>query len=132
MSQNQTVDILKNAILLERRGKAFYKKVADQSTNPAVKDFFEMMADEEAKHIKILADQFQSYHTEQRFVPLGIEDKHASNLDTKILNREMMAEIAAAGFEAAAIAAAIAMEERAIKLYAERALSASDPEEKSN
>ena len=35
-----------------------------------------------------------------------------------------------AGFEVAAISAAMSMEERAIRLYAERAESAADPEEK--
>jgi rubrerythrin len=54
MSEDRTVEILKNAILLEKRGKAFYHKVAEQASGKAVKAFFEMMADEEVKHVKIL------------------------------------------------------------------------------
>ena len=44
------------------------------------------------------------------------------------MTREIKEKISAAGFEAAAISAGIAMEERAINLYSESAQSASDPE----
>ena len=37
------LDILKEAILLEWRGRAFYRKVADQTQNEAVREFFETM-----------------------------------------------------------------------------------------
>ena len=44
MTDNSALDILKNAILLEKRGKAFYRTAADQATNDYVKDFFQTMA----------------------------------------------------------------------------------------
>ena len=46
MSEDKTIEILKNAILLEKRGQAFYGKVAEQASGNAVKEFFEMMAGE--------------------------------------------------------------------------------------
>ena len=47
-----------------------------------------------------------------------------------VLTQEITAKIAAAGFEAAAISAAMAMEQQAIKLYHNRAGEARDIEEK--
>ncbi len=38
-------DILKEAILLETRGKAFYKNVAEKCDSPSTKKIFEMMAE---------------------------------------------------------------------------------------
>ena len=61
MNEDKTLEILKQAILLERRGKAFYSKVAEQSKNDVIKEFFEMMAREEVTHLKILSDQYRSY-----------------------------------------------------------------------
>ena len=55
MSEDKTIEILKSAILLEKRGRAFYSKVAGQTTGKAVKEFFEMMADEQKhKHSSLL------------------------------------------------------------------------------
>lgn len=42
---DKSIEILKTAILLERRGKAFYTQVARQSESKSVKKIFEMMAE---------------------------------------------------------------------------------------
>ena len=47
MSEDRATEILKNAILLEKRGQAFYAKVAQQADGEAVKKFFTLMAEEE-------------------------------------------------------------------------------------
>ena len=47
-----------------------------------------------------------------------------------VLSRNLKDQLSAAGFEAAAVAAAMSMEERAIKLYSERAEAAEDAGEK--
>ena len=47
MTEPTAEDILKSAILLEKRGRAFYTKVAKQTEHEGVREFFEMMADEE-------------------------------------------------------------------------------------
>ena len=61
MSEDKTIEILKNAILLEKRGQAFYSKIARQTSGKAVKAFFELMAEEEVKHVDILAEQYKAY-----------------------------------------------------------------------
>jgi rubrerythrin len=131
MSEKSSLDILKEAILLERRGQAFYRTVADQASQPAVREFFETMAEEEARHIQILSDQFKSVRQNGRFSPRDLPETAAGVVADQVLSPALREKIAAADFEAAAISAAMGMEEKAIRLYAGRADTADDPEEAS-
>lgn len=129
MPDKNTVDILKSAILLEKKGNAFYSQVAQQASHPEVKRFFEMMADEEVQHIHILTEQFKSYQDSERFTPLEtVAD--TDNIADKILTHNLADAISAADYESAAISAAMAMEKNSVRLYADRAASTSDPDEK--
>ncbi|MEJ2658115.1 MAG: ferritin family protein [Desulfobacterales bacterium] len=130
MPEGDTIDILKQAILLERRGKTFYENVAEKAENKAVREVFDMLAKEEEKHIQTLSEQFNVYHKKKKFIHGSLQDKESS-VASKVLTREIKEKISAAGFEAAAISAGIAMEERAIELYAKSAQTASDPVAKS-
>ena len=69
MNADKTVEILKNAILLEKRGHAFYAKVAQQASAEAVKQFFSLMAEEELTHVRILSEQFRNHHSGKKFTP---------------------------------------------------------------
>jgi rubrerythrin len=129
MTMSTSLDILKNALLLETRGRAFYSKVAEQAENQAVKKFFNAMAAEEAQHIAILSEQFKTFQAHQRFTP-GDYKTAGSQVASQVLTTELKGQIAAAAFEAAAISAAIAMEEKAIAVYAGQKQAASDAEEK--
>jgi rubrerythrin len=128
MTESSALDILKHAILLEKRGKAFYRTAADQSINDDVKAFFATMAAEEVQHVKILSEQYKAFKETGRF---KAPDAQATGTISKnVLTPEVKSRIAAADFEAAAISAAMLMEERAIALYAKRTNEAQDPEEK--
>ena len=129
MAQDQTLEILKKAILLESRGRSFYLKVAEQAEAEAVKQFFEMMADEEKKHVATLSDQYKNYQKNNQFAAGALNDG-GEEVAAQVLSERIKGKIAAAGFEAAAVGAAMAMEERAIKLYATQAEQANDPQEK--
>jgi rubrerythrin len=124
---DKAIEILKSAIMLERRGKAFYTQAAETAKSPEVKGIFQNMAKEEDLHIEQLSRQFAQYQKDQTFLPVA---KASDDVQKTVLNREMRGEIQAAGFEAAAISAAMAMEERAVKLYADRAEAATDANEK--
>ena len=130
MSEEKTVEILKNAILLEKRGKAFYQKVAEQASGKAVKAFFETMAEEEVKHVKILADQYKAYQQNQEFTPGDYTEDHGDSITSRVITTELKEEISAADYEAAAISAAMSMEKNAINLYNDRASETDDPNEK--
>lgn len=129
MTANQPLNILKEAILLERRGKAFYSKVAEQTADPAVKEFFEIMAKEEDRHIEILEKQFAAFVQNQQFAPLSSDEKDQKPQAYQVLSGEIKDKIAAAEFEAAAISAAMLMEERAVAFYGGRAKEADSPDE---
>ncbi len=123
-------DILKTAILLERRGKAFYTTLARQTQSEAVKKVFTMVAEEEDEHIKFLSRQFAAFEKTGKFdkndVPEPSDDQEA----VMILSEQMKKEISAASYEAAAISAAIDFETRAIEVYQGRADETDDPNEK--
>ncbi len=123
-------DILKTAILLERRGKAFYAATVRQTESEAVRKIFTQMAEEEDAHIEFLSRQFAEYEKSGRFAAnagtLPVSDAEA----VLILSERVKKEISAAGFESAAIAAAIDFENRAVEVYQGRANEAPDPNEK--
>ncbi len=130
MEQNdKTIDVLKTAILLERRGKAFYTQAARQSESKSAQKIFEMMAEEEEEHINFLVKQFKNYANHSQFLKV---EEHPEEDDTavEILTEKVKSEISAAGFEAAAISAAIDFENRAIEVYSSRAKEATDSNEK--
>ncbi len=131
MGESKSLTILKSAILLEKKGKAFYEKMADQATNDAINGFFNMMAGEEENHIDIFSAQYKQYQSSQQFSKINYPEHAVDAVASGVLTREITTKIAAAGFEAAAISAAMSMEERAIQLYSKRAGETQDTQEKS-
>ncbi|HMM12588.1 MAG TPA: ferritin family protein [Bacteroidales bacterium] len=127
---NKALDILKTAILLERRGKAFYTQVARNTKSPAAKRIFEMMAEEEDAHVEFLSRQFSHYEKTQAFLQPENPEHHDDAEVERILTDQIKQQISAASFEAAAISAAIDFENRAIEVYASRAEESTDPNEK--
>ena len=129
MGEGDAADILKRAILLERRGRAFYQKVASDTRSEAARSFFSQMAEEEKKHIQVLTEQFSSLQETGSFKRAELEGDASIDLSPAVLTKEWKEQIAAADFEAAAISAAMAMEKSAITLYSKRAEAAVDAEE---
>ena len=124
-------DILKEAILLETRGKMFYSNVAEKCDSPAAKEIFEMMAREEDEHIKFLRDQYKNYTEKHSFFkPEAPKEDPEETVVLNVLTEKIKKETNAASFEAAAISSAIDFEENAVKLYKSRAEEATDPNEK--
>lgn len=128
MTAQRSLEIVRQALLLEKRGKTFYSKVAEHTQHSAVREFFSTMAAEEQEHIDLLLKHYKSLKEAGSFVADVSEDplKTAS----EVVNSEIIEQITGADYESAAISAAIHMEERAIKVYSERAESATDEEEK--
>ena len=123
-------DILKTAILLERRGKAFYSMTARQTESDAVRKIFTMMAEEEDSHIDFLSREFAEYEKNGRFSGNAMQNPSNDAEALLILSERVKKEISAAGFESAAISAAIDFENRAVEVYQGRANEAEDPNEK--
>ena len=124
-----TIDILKEAILLERRGKAFYAMAARQTESEAARKIFEMMAAEEDEHINFLSRQFAYYEKNKSFMKIDEAADTDESTVMAILTEEIKSQVSAAGYEAAAISAAMDFETRAVQIYSDRAVSATDKNE---
>ena len=130
MDTNKTLDILKMAVLMERRGVAFYTAVAEQTKDPDISNVFKTMASEESIHLKFLSEQFLSFEKNQEFTCPNLQDQTAEGIANMVLSEDIKNRITAAGFEAAAISASIDMEKKAIEVYSAQAATAADPNEK--
>ncbi len=129
--ENQVTDILKQAIIMENRGKSLYQMVAAQTPSEEVKNIFQTMAEEEQMHIEFLSKQFAHYQKTKSFdvnqLEAAAEEEAIANA---ILTEKIKNDISGAGFEAAAISAAIDMENKSIEVYQKRAEESTDPNEK--
>lgn len=130
MDKSNTLTILKHAFLIERKGKSLYQKAMDHAKDDAVKDFFKDLVKDEQEHMNILEKQFKSYMKDGKFMAGGFENDASVVTAPDILDDALKGKINAASFEATAITAAISFEEKAVKMYAQRAEEATDPEEK--
>lgn len=129
MDTTKSLEILKMAILMERKGHAFYNQVAKTTQSHEIKQVFEIMAKEEIVHEKFLSDTFKAIQKENKISQLSLP-KQEDQFSGLILTEKLKKEINAASYEAAAISAAIDMESNAIKVYAEFAQKAETKEEK--
>ncbi len=116
---------------MEHRGKALYEQVAAQTENEDVRKIFNVMAEEEQTHIDFLQKQMKHYSKEGRFDVNELEKVpgHEAIANT-ILTDKMVQDISGSGFEAAAISAAIDMENKSVEAYSKRAKETDDPNEK--
>ncbi|MEI6346710.1 MAG: ferritin family protein [Bacteroidota bacterium] len=129
--ENNALDILKMAILMERRGKEFYTTVANQAKDENVKNIFFLMSKEEQLHIEQLSEHFKSFMKNGKFEKLEINHVEEDDTIAKlILDPSIKKSISAASFEASAIGAAIDMENKAIEVYSKRAKESTDENEK--
>lgn len=129
--ENQALNIIKKAILMEARGKALYQEVADKTSSPEVKKIFELMVAEEQTHIEYLSEQYKSFAKDKTFIKQDLQNAETDETIAKlILNPSIKQQISGAGFEAAAITAAIDMETKAIEIYNKWAEEATDEHEK--
>jgi rubrerythrin len=129
MTGTKTLDILKGAILLEKRGKALYDSVLKTSESESVKELFNILSREEDKHIDVLTKQFSRIIKGKSFDIGELEKEHTATYEAIITDQIIMG-ISAAGYEAAVIAAALEFEKNAVKFYSEHAASAESEQEK--
>jgi len=125
MPKEEIFNILKGAILLEKRGKALYQHTAQQTSSDGVRQIFETLADEEDKHINYLTDYYTGIMENNEAEPAVIQDSPAG-IHKNVLMGEVVGSISAAGYEAAAISAAIELENNSINYYSEQSQKASN------
>jgi len=115
----RTLEAIKEAILLEKRGQVLYRSIAEISASSSVREVFTTMAEEEKKHEHILGMHYASLVSSGKMAVISelgqIEDHTGEMITEKVRN-----EIEAAGYEAAAISAAIELEKAAEKFYGKK------------
>lgn len=122
---DKKIPILKEAVLLELRGNAFYTKLADTAPDREIASFFRMMAAEEEGHARLLMEELAG--SPKKTDGTGPVFRAAD----AVLPPDALAGLNPAGFEAAAISAAIDLETRSIELYARQAAESADAAERS-
>jgi len=85
-----------------------------------------MMAQEEARHIDMLSEQFKAYQRRGAFDSACFSGKSGGKIASEVFTRALSQKIDAASFEAAAMS----MEEATLRLYRDRALKSRDKTEK--
>lgn len=120
---DRALEAIKGAILLEKRGQVLYRRIVEQSGSDAVKEIFTKMAEEEEEHEKVLSQHYASLVRDgslAAITELGQVEDHTGQMLTETVRKE----IEAAGYEAAAISAAIALEKEAEAFYRNKAQEA--------
>lgn len=132
MPENKTLDIIKKAIILEHRGKALYQSVTPETDSNGVKELFNMLAEEEENHIKVLNHQYRSISMGGKFDVHGVEGLSVGgdSVAARVLTGKIVKEISGASYEAAVISAALEFEKKAVEFYSQQAEKALSEEEK--
>ncbi|GAB4175027.1 MAG: hypothetical protein Kow00108_10140 [Calditrichia bacterium] len=120
MITENVLDILKNAILMEKKGKAFFESVAKQTQNESVREIFESMAEEELGHIKYLSEHFKNVRDNGKFMPVE-KPEDEDEFSHEIITKKIREEVEAASYEASAINAAMLFEKQAVDFYTSQA-----------
>ena len=129
MLENKPIEIIKGAILLERNGMSFYQSVAKQTKFPVVREVFETMAQEEQTHVSILTQQYQKLVKDGTLQEIPYTTNPEA-ISVSVLTQELANNIEQAGYEAAAISAAMGLEEKAVQYYSVHAAAAVNETEK--
>ena len=88
--ESKALEILKMAILMEKRGKAFYEKMAEQTDSEGAKMIFMTMAEEEKEHVEYLSKQFSYYVKEKHFAKPDTTADISAEISGEILNKEIV------------------------------------------
>jgi rubrerythrin len=126
---DRALEALKGAILLEKRGQVLYGRIAEETGSEAVREVFTKMREEEMKHEQVLARHYSSLVKKGELAvisQLGDIDDHTD----QIMTDSLLNDIDAAGYEASAISAAIALEREAENYYSRKTGEAESETEK--
>ncbi|MGB3975939.1 MAG: ferritin family protein [bacterium] len=121
-------DTIKKAILLEHKGRAFYNSISKSTHSEAIREIFLSMALEEEEHLRVLSEQLKSLSQTGSFKFMELQ-KLKDDFSPNVLTARVKEEISGAGYEAAAITAAMHFEQQAIDYYSSQAKATRDEDE---
>lgn len=127
-ADSAVVKALKDALMVEIKGQQLYTHAATQTENADARKLFEMLAEDEVQHTRILETQLKALLSTGGF---DLSEIHPAELDhgsQSIVSDEFKRTLKRGDFEMAVIGIGCDLETRAIAYYKEQAAAAEDPE----
>ena len=128
MADSPVVKVLKEALMVEIKGQQLYTHAATQTTNPDAKKLFEMLAEDEVQHTKILRTQLTSLMKDGKFDLSGIHPAELDHGSQNVVSDEFKRSLKRGDFEMAVIGIGCDLETRAIDYYNEQGQKTDDPD----
>jgi len=131
-NKNETAcKMLSVALEMERKGKEFYEKSARTCEAEECKKVFEMLASEEAVHMKMIDKIYEDLSSDQPWCEDWQDMESGSDLKEVFAKiSERSAGIKADSSDLEAVDAAVKLEESAMEFYKDQLSKAEDPVEK--
>ena len=122
------IQAVKDALMVEIKGKELYSHAASQTTDAAARALFDVLAKDEEDHVRILQIQYRSLMEDGR---VNLDDVHPAEVDHgshDIIDDRFKKSIKRGTFEMAVIGIGCDLEKKAIQYYKEQAAKTQDPD----
>lgn len=126
-TQKLVLEAVKTAIITELRGLEIYQAAAAQASDPAAKQMFRALAEDEKAHKDFLEANYRSLlSTGEWSVPAT--PANLSPLEhSEIITPEFLQRVKGGSFEVGVIATGVLLEKTAIDFYRTQAVESPDP-----
>ncbi len=126
----KALEILQSAMNMEKDGREFYLKAAQNSQSDVARNLFEVLAKEEIVHQEVISEIYEALKSGNQWPDVRITPVHSENTEnifSAALKDPHQRKAASDDLEAVGIA--LQMEEKAFKLYSGRAKESAYPAE---
>jgi rubrerythrin len=122
------LEAIKTAIITELRGLEIYKAAAERATDPAAKQMFASLAEDERHHKAFLEKNFQSVLERGEWSVPATPENLSPLDDSEIVDTDFLKRVKGGAFEMAVVAAGCELEKSAISYYTKAADDCPDEE----
>lgn len=122
------IQAVKDALMVEIKGQQLYSHAAETAKDPEVKEMFQMLANDEENHVKMLQAQFKPIMEEGRIVLEGFHPAELDHGSQSIIPDSFKKKIKGGEFEMAVIGIGCQLEVQAIAHYKSKAKNIEDPD----
>lgn len=122
------IQAVKDALMVEIKGQQLYSHAAATAKDPEVKQMFQMLANDEDNHVKMLQAQFKPLMEEGRIDLEGLHPAEVDHGSQSIIPDSFKTRIKGGEFEMAVIGIGCQLEVQAIAHYKSKAKHIEDPD----
>jgi rubrerythrin len=122
------LEAIKTAIITELRGYEIYKAAAERTGDPAAKQMFSSLAEDERHHKMFLERNFKSMLEKGEWAVPATPENLSPLDDSEIVNSDFLKRVKGGAFEMAVVAAGCELEMSAINYYKKAAKECPDEE----